>query len=368
MSRRRPLLWGLGVLAVLVAYLTLFPTDVAPRAWQAPPTQRLEGVYASNGRLAKARVFAADLPGPEALWPEADGWLLTGTVDGRIVRVDPRTGRHETLASTGGRPLGLKRGPDGLLYIADGHRGLLRLNARNEIEALVSEYEGQPMRFADDLAPLPDGRVVFTEASTRFSLGEHELDAIEHSSNGRVFVYDPRTKQTSLLLDRLDFPNGVAAGRDGSFVMITETWAYRVRKLWLSGPRQGKSEIARDNLPGFPDNITYDAARDLFWVALVAPRDATLDALAPYPFARKMIARLPRAIRPKAKRHAMVVALRADGTVAQFLDDPRPDSYSPLTHAVAVGNTLHLGSFEHAGIGTLVKLDLPEAGVRTVSE
>jgi sugar lactone lactonase YvrE len=166
-----------------------------------------------------------------------------------------------------------------------------------------------------------------------------------------VLIYDPATKNTSLLLGGLDFPNGVAATRQGDAVLVNETWAYRVRRIWVSKDRAGQHEIVRDNLPGFPDNLTYDPSRDVFWVALASPRDRGLDAVLPYPFLRKVIARLPQALQPGPKRHGLVIALRPDGTIAQFLDDPRPTSYSPITHAIAVGaTTLYLGSFLHAGI------------------
>jgi sugar lactone lactonase YvrE len=338
-------------LALAIVYLTTWPTPVAPRSWRAPSGPR--GPTASNGRLAGAVVMAPELPGPEAIWPEADGTLLTGTLDGRIVRIDPRTGGWVTLAWTGGRPLGLRRGPDGRLYVADARRGLLRLDERNRVETLVSTFQGRPLLLADDVAPLPDGRVVFTDASTRFGLDGYQLDGLEHGSTGRVLAHDPRSGATTLLLGGLDFPNGIAAAPDGASVLINETWAYRVRRLWVAGPRAGATEIVRDDLPGFPDNLTYDPGRDVFWIALASPREPGLDALASHPFARKVIARLPRALQPAPKRHGLALAIKADGTIVELLDDPRPASYAPITHVVAVGPALFLGSFQHAGIARL---------------
>jgi sugar lactone lactonase YvrE len=357
MTLRRALALVGAVLLLVVVYLVAWPTPLAPRRWRAPAAPGLRGPYASNGRLAGAVVLAPELAGPEALWPEPDGTLLTGTLDGRIVRVDPRTGACVTLARTGGRPIGLRRGPDGRLYVADARRGLLRLDRHNQVEVLVASFQGRPLLLADDVAPLPDGRVLFTDASTRFGLDGYQLDGLEHGSTGRVLAHDPRTGETALLLGGLDFPNGLAAAPDGASVLINETWAYRVRRLWVAGPRAGATEIVRDNLPGFPDNLTYDPARDVYWIALASPREPGLDALAAIPFARKAIARLPRALQPAPKRHGMVLAIRGDGTIVDFLDDPRADSYSPITHVVAVGPTLlYLGSFQHAGIA---RLELP---------
>jgi sugar lactone lactonase YvrE len=348
---RRALSLALLLFALLIAYLAGWPTPVSPRAWNPPPAPELTGVFASNGKLSGAKVLAQQLRAPEAIWPEPDGTLLAGTEDGQIVRIDPATGQHVTLARTGGRPAGLKRAPDGNLYIADSRRGLLRMNARNQIEPLVRTFRGQRLLLVDDVAPLPDGRVVFTDASTRFDFDNYRLDGLEHSSNGQVLIYDPPTRKTSLLLGGLDFPNGVAATREGDAVLVNETWAYRVRRIWVSKEKFGQTQIIRDNLPGFPDNLTYDPSRDVFWIALASPRDRALDAVMPHPFARKVIARLPQALQPGPKRHSLVVAIKPDGQIVQFLDDPRATSYSPTTHAVAVGpTTLYLGSFLHPGI------------------
>ena len=195
--------------------------------------------------------------------------------------------------------------------------------------------------------------MLFTEASTRFGLDEYELDGLEHRPSGNLFAFDPRTRKVALVRGGLYFANGVAAAPDGSYALVSETWAYRVRRVFLSGPRKGQSDIVIDNLPGFPDNVTYDRARDLFWVALASPRDAGLDALSGRPFMRKMVARLPKALRPGPKRHAMAVAIRGDGTLLGYVDDDSAESYSPLTSVLAVGDQLYLGSMSHDGIGRI---------------
>ena len=62
-------------------------------------------------------------------------------------------------------------------------------------------------------------------------------------------------------------------------MVVAETGAYRLTRLWLSGPDAGRSDVLVDNLPGFPDNI---ARRDdgLIWIAMGSPRNAMLDRLA----------------------------------------------------------------------------------------
>ncbi len=344
-----------ALLAVLVLYLLLAPTPVMPVAWKAKPAAEFAGPFAENHALEKIETWLPDLVGPEALTSDSAGRITTGLLDGRIVRVDPRTSRVEVLANTRGRPLGMKYAPDGSLVVADAYKGLLRVDTKSgALEVLADSHQGRRLRLVDDADLALDGSIVFTDASMRFGVDEFELDAIEHSDTGRVFALDPETKQLRVLAQGLSFANGIALCGDGSFALVNETWAYRVRRVFLSGPRRGQSEIVIDNLPGFPDNITYDRAHDLFWVAIASPRDPGLDLLAAYPFIRRMVARLPRALRPASGRHAMALAIRGNGQIIKFLYDARSVSYSPITSVLAVGDSLYFGSLGHTGIGRIV--------------
>ncbi|MGW2817218.1 hypothetical protein [Streptomyces sp. NPDC001415] len=69
--------------------------------------------------------------GPEDVVVDAAGRVLTGTDDGRILRITlPAPGasaRTEEIARTGGRPLGLDVLADVRLLVCDAERGLLRI-------------------------------------------------------------------------------------------------------------------------------------------------------------------------------------------------------------------------------------------------
>src|SRR5581483_10913877 len=122
-----------------------------------------------------------------------------------------------------------------------------------------------------------------------------------------------------------------------------ESGAYRMQRWWLKGGRAGRAEIFVDNLPGFPDNCSWNG-RDRFWLALFAPRDALLDALAPRPFLRRMIARLPEFLRPKPMHHAFALGFDQDGRVVANLQDRAAEAYAPMTGAYEHGGWLYLSS------------------------
>jgi sugar lactone lactonase YvrE len=197
-----------------------------------------------------------------------------------------------------------------------------------------------------------DGTVYFTDASSKFDLTDLKADIVEHAGTGRLLAYDPSTKATRVVLANLCFANGVAVSPDGSFLLVVETGAYRVHKVWLTGAKQGQSEIFIDNLPGFPDGISSNG-RDTFWVALVTPRDPILDRLMPHPFLRKAVLRLPSFLQPAIKRYAFVLGLDANGKVTHNLQDPSPQCFAQIANVVEHNGALYFGSIGESAIGRL---------------
>ncbi len=344
---------GLGLavlLTLLVAYLFLWPTGLDPEAWHPPPAVDLDGVWARNDRLAGGEVLAASLHGPEAVAFDAHGRILTGTMGGWVVAIDA-DGAVSRVARTAaaGRPLGIKVAPDGAVLVADAHVGLMRIVPGRTVEVLSDEQGGRPFRFTDDLDLLPDGSVVFTDASSARGIDDFRAEVLDHRPNGRLLRYDPATRETTQVADRLYFPTGVAAAPDGASVIVCETSSYRVLRIFVTGARAGEREVFLDRLPGFCDNVTWSAASRRFWIAIGTPRDATLDALGPRPFLRKMVARLPTFLQPDPKAFGMAVATTEDGQVVDVLMDPE-GRLGPLASAIEHDGALYLGTYSGHGV------------------
>lgn len=345
-------LW-LAVAAIAV-YLAVWPVPVDPVAWDAPKAPGFAGPFARNERLHGLETISlGDNSGPETIAVDANGRVYTGTKEGRIVRIDGK--RAENWVSTGGRPLGLRFDRDGSLLVADAFRGLLRVMPDGEVIALVPD-----VAYANSVDVAPDGRVFFTDASTKFgaqawhgTLEASLLDLLEHGGHGRLLVYDPRTKTTSTVIAGVNFANGVAIAHDGSFVLVSETGSYRVLRHWLEGPKKGHTEPLLENLPGFPDNLST-GLDGRFWLGLASPRNRLLDALSSMPRLRKAVQRLPDFLRPKAVAYGHVVAFDRDGRVLASLQDPA-GTYRLTTSATETEGYLYIGSLEMPSLGRLKK-------------
>jgi sugar lactone lactonase YvrE len=346
----------LSAIAVLLGagflYLLAWPVPLEPVAWTPPPAPALAGPYAANDKLkGLERLAPGQGSGPEAIAFDGQGRLYTGYADGRVMSYDDAGKNAQLVVNTGGRPLGLKFAPDGVLTIADAKKGLLRVE-NGAIEVLASEAAGTPINFADDLDIDAAGVVYFSDASSRWGY-PGQPDFIEHGPNGRLLKFDPATGKVNVLLAGLHFPNGVALGPGGEYLFFNEQANYRVMRYWLKGDKAGMVEPVIENLPGLPDNITWDSGGHRFWVAFASPRLADLDKLLPHPFIRKIVFRLPEAVQPGVVRHGFVIAIDEQGAVVSNLQDASAGAFAPTTSAIVHGDYLYVGSYLEAAMARL---------------
>jgi sugar lactone lactonase YvrE len=314
---------------------------IAPVVWRPPAAPPRARLAESEPPMPAPRLTPVGGAGPEDVAVREDGTVYTGVADGRILRLTPEGG-VETVADTGGRPLGIEVHPDGDLIVCDAYRGLLRVDpSTGRHTVLVDEVDGERMLLCDNAAVAGDGTVYFSDSSRRFTLAHWRADLMEHSGTGRLLRRDP-TGRVEVLLSGLQFANGVALAADGSFVAVAETGAYRVTRLWLTGPRAGQTDTLVDNLPGFPDNLST-GSNGLLWIAIPSPRNPLLDwAHARSPWVLRTIWGLPPGLQPPPEHTTWVMAVDPDGRVVRDLQGRH--GYHMVTGVREHGGTLYLGS------------------------
>ncbi|MFD3507821.1 SMP-30/gluconolactonase/LRE family protein [Nocardia sp. NPDC058666] len=287
--------------------------------------------------------------GPEDVVVLADGRLVTGTADGAILCVDPATGAVEQIAHAGGRPLGMHAEADGSLLVCVAGRGIFRLaEAGAELEVVVDELDGAPLTFPSNVIRDDDGTLYFSVSSRRWPLERWITDLLEHSGTGRLVRRDP-DGHLEVLVDGLQFGNGVVLAPDRSCVLVAETGAYRITRHWLTGPRAGTTDHLVENLPGLPDNMLL-GSDGLIWVALASPRNLLLDRLAPLPgILRRLVDALPPSLKPAPVRSVWVLALDFDGNIGHDLQRDGTD-YAMVTSVAEHHGTLYLGSLSESAI------------------
>jgi sugar lactone lactonase YvrE len=327
-------------------------TPLRPQRWQPPTNVGRRGPFSPNSALDAVDVIPLPGSGPEDVAVDRSGNVYTGTREGYVLRISPDGRTVDRVAQTGGRPLGIEVHPEGWLVVCDAHRGLLRIDpATGDITALVTAVSGRPLRFTNNCAVGNDGTIYFSDSSLYFGLDEFKGDILSHTGSGRVLRRSP-DGEVSIVLDGLDFANGVALAEDESFLLVAETGGYRITRLELTGPQAGQRSVIMDNLPGLPDNMST-GSNGVFWVALPSERNALLDKLLPRTrLLRSFVWAMPDRLQPDANRITWVVAIDGEGEVVHNLQGAG-DHFHYVTGVREHAGSLYLGSLVEPGIAVI---------------
>ena len=335
---------------ILVVFFIFKETPVDPIAYNPPEAPGLEGILAPNNLLKNSEIIAAGaINGPEDVAIDGKGRLYGGTHDGEIVRIWP-DGKIETFAVTDGRPLGLHFDGAGNLIVCDAYKGLLTIDTGGEVTALTASAEGVPFKFTDDLDIASDGTIYFSDASDTFDHAHYLFDLVESRPHGRLMSYNTADGTVQVLLSNLYFANGVALSKNEDFVLVNETYRYRIIRYWLKGPKAGTRDIFVDNLPGFPDGISANR-KGTFWLPLFTVRNPLMDTIHPYPFLKTLLAKLPPSLWPKPKPYGFVLALDEEGNIIKNLQEPTGEYLWEITSVQEHDGYLFLGSLHNDRIG-----------------
>lgn len=357
---------SVSLFSVVFAYLMLWPVEVDPISWQPPKDLGYTVDFAQNQQLSQVqRIEISQDPlavGPEDYALDHNGDLYFSLENGDI-QVLKSQGGIALFVNTGGRPLGIEFDTQGNLWVADAYLGLLKITADKTITTIVSEVEGVPVNYADDVDIAKNGKVYFSDASTKFHAKKYGtfaaslLDINEHGGHGRVIEFDPNTGQTKQIMQGLNFANGVAVSHDQKWLMVNETGSYRILKVGITPETVNQQSVVIDNLPGFPDNINR-GSNGLYWFGMVSPRSSSLDMLAQWAFLRKVVQRMPEFMRPQAQRFGHVAAINDGGQVIHNLQDPL-GMYGSTTGAIEVGESLYISSLHEPVLAKSANINSP---------
>jgi len=360
--------WTLIIaMLTLAAYLILWPVPVEPVRWQAPVAPGYTGVHAVNNKLAGIHLIdLSDETGPEHVALSRDGKLYAAMASGTILRMNSDGTAQEVFVNTGGRVLGFDFDAAGNLIVADAIKGLLSIGPDRAITVLADQVNGDPIRYANAVAVAADGKIYFSDASTRFApahwggtFAASILDIMEQSSTGRVLEYDPAGKTVRVVAKGFSFANGIALSQDEKTLFVNETGRYRVWKIAARADNfditqnSWQAAVLLDNLPGYPDNLMRGLDGKI-WLGFAKPRNPVIDAMSDKPLLRKITLRLPRALWPIPKAYGHVIAFSEDGKVIADLQDPA-GAYPETTAVTETHDRLYIQSLHAKGLGWLAR-------------
>jgi gluconolactonase len=226
------------------------------------------------------------IPGEDALYfttvPQAPAISAPGmpqaaikrlSLDGLSLPVDPS--RLSTLQVPVHMPNGMTLGHDGHLVVCE--QGTRSAPARisrvdpltGRVDTLVDNWGGLSLNSPNDVVVRRDGTIWFTDPSYGYLQGFRP----EPQVGNHVYRFDPRSGRLSVVADSFDKPNGLAFSPDEQILYVTDSGAntepgsYHVGRPHhvmafdvLDGRHLGPGRLFAVTTPGFPDGIKVDRA------------------------------------------------------------------------------------------------------------
>ena len=234
-------------------------------------------------------IFAENLGVPEGPVALDDGtWLVVEMAPERgCVTLLDQDGRMERVIARTGRPNGLAVGEDRTIWVAESRRpSLLRLDMDGRAEVVLTECDGEPFLFPNDLCFGPDGALYMTDSGLLFEDfapgGEIRKDYMDAEIDGRVYRIDPSTSGIEKLDSGIRFTNGIAFGPDEN-LYVNETFTgmvyrYRYEDGRIVGGREEFSNVTykeSTDSPIGPDGMAFGADGNLY-VTVYGQGDVTV--------------------------------------------------------------------------------------------
>ncbi|XP_053926211.1 adipocyte plasma membrane-associated protein-like isoform X2 [Cuculus canorus] len=356
--------WGFAA-AVLVAFASVYflpsPIDPEPFIFEKPPPALVGPLQVNKKLQSGQRIFTGQLKGN----------IYTGTVDGKLWMISGDrlhfiTQMGQDVPGCGtpdyepicGRPHGVRMDQDGNLIVVDSYLGLYKVDPRTGEKTLLLSsakgVDGLPFKFLNGLEISKKRMFYFTDSSSKWGRRHHKYEVIETNHLGRLLAYNPITRTGRTVLSGLYMANGIALSPYEDYILIAETSICRIIRYWVSGANAGKKEVFVDNLPGYPDNIRLSNT-GLYRVGISTARlpgffPPFLDALGPYPFLKRFIAKvIPLSFYSIfLHKHGLFLEINDKGDIVASFHDPD----GSVTWAVS-------DVFEHDGKMYLGNTELP---------
>jgi len=234
-------------------------------------------------------VFVRDLGFPEApiLLPDGNFLFTEMSPETGCITWVAKDGQSRRMVARTGRPNGLARDGNGLVWVAESaQKTLLTLTLEGKAEAFASAGEGQPFLFLNDLAFAPNGDLYLTDSGVEVEefapRGElnPEWESIQY--DGRVYRVDVTTGAVDTIDQGIRFTNGLAFGPDHNFYFAETLTGTIYRYSWRDGRISGSREVFANvwdpevevEIRG-PDGMKFAANGQLF-VAVFGQGDVTV--------------------------------------------------------------------------------------------
>jgi sugar lactone lactonase YvrE len=316
------------LVAAILSTVIFNSCGLKPLAYHPEPAPGFEGNTALNEKLVNSeKIQIAGWFGPEDILFDDSGNLYTGVhnadfSDGRILKIDS-LGNVVEFYNPGSWTAGLHFDQKGNLIALNHKQGLISISPDRVATVLApTDENGNPFLIPNGLDISADGMIYFSNTSefSAYDIKYGRKVIMEMKPIGGLYRYNPKTKEVKTLISGTYFGNGVVVSKSQDYLLLVETTKYRILKYWLTGEKEGQTEIFIDNLHGFPNGISI-RENGTYWLGFSTKRNDALDKIHPKTGMKKLVYSLPEFMQPKAEQFGMIMNISEEGEILETLFD-----------------------------------------------
>ena len=167
--------------------------------------------------------------------------------------------------------------------------------------------------FCDDIAISSDDEIFIADASSLSPPIPESVAATSYIAvasglaDGRLLRYTPSNGKLKTLINNLTFANGVVLAHDESFVLVSDSTAFRTRRYWLKGPLAGSVDTFIPSLPGSSDGLNT-GSNGTYWVAIYFRMNKIIAPVFQFRLLRWIVVHAPYAVHERLiNRQSLVI-------------------------------------------------------------
>ncbi|MHC4799823.1 MAG: SMP-30/gluconolactonase/LRE family protein [Planctomycetota bacterium] len=194
---------------------------------------------------------------------------------GCVTRISPDGQEKRVIAKTG-RPNGLTVDKEAAIWVAESMQpSLLRLTMDGKKDVVITECDGKPFLFPNDLCFGPKGELYLTDSGIYFDDFVKDGKVVDNYKNldydGRVYRIDLQKGKIEQFDNGILFTNGIAFGPD-NYLYVNETitgmiYRYRWQDGQIVGGREHFGNVFDPKGPDVmkgPDGMAFGQDRNLY--------------------------------------------------------------------------------------------------------